>query len=99
MFDVAICAYQTEGTTVPVQTLFVGVGKHGPVLVGRGVVVAFARWATTFQGQCGSIRAGVTLVAIAEDGRVGGWAPGGGGVVNTLLVNGPFKMKRKKICI
>ena len=79
LFHVSVCAYQAEGTTVPVQTLFVGVGKHGPVLVGRGVVVAFARWATTFQGQCGSIRAGVALVAIAENGRVGGWAPGGGG--------------------
>ena len=79
MFDVSVCAYQTEGATVAVQTLFVRVGKHGPVLVGRGVVVAFARRATTFQGQCGSIRAGVALLTIAEDGRVGGWAPGGGG--------------------
>ena len=79
MFDEFFCAYQAEGSTVPVQTLFVGMGKHGPVRVGRGVVVAFPGWAATFQSQCVSIRTGVTLVAIAEDGRVGGWAPGGGG--------------------
>ena len=94
----SICAYQAQGTTVPVQTLFVGVGKHGPVLVRRGVVVAFARWATTFQGQCGSLRAGVALMAIAEDGRVGGWAPGDGGGGEHFVSQWCtlFKMKEEK---
>ena len=98
LFDVSVCAYQAQGTTVPVQTLFVGVGKHGPVLVRRGVVVAFARWATTFQGQCGSLRAGVALMAIAEDGRVGGWAPGDGGGGEHFVSQWCtlFKMKEEK---
>ena len=64
---------QTKGTAVPVQTLFVGVRKHRTIFFGV-VVVAFPGWAATFQCQ-GLVCTGIALAAIAEDGRVGGWAP------------------------
>ena len=60
---------QTKGTAVPVQTLFVGVGKHRTIVLSV-VVVAFANRAATFQRQ-GLGGTGITLAAIAEDGRVG----------------------------
>ena len=59
---------QTKGTTVPVQALFVGVGKHRPIILGV-VVVAFAGRAATFQRQ-GLGCTGIALAAIAEEGRV-----------------------------
>ena len=71
MFHVVGGTDQTKGTTVPVQTLFVGVRKHRTIVVRRGVVVvAFAKRAATFQRQ-GLGCTGIALAAIAEDGGVG----------------------------
>ena len=83
MFDVSVGAYHAEGTTVPVQTLLVGVGKHGPVFVRFGVAVAFPGWAATLFGRCVGVRAGVALTTIAENGGVWGRSPMGG-VIHTV---------------
>jgi hypothetical protein len=74
LFDVIFGTGQAKGTIVPVQALFVGVGKHRTIVFSVGVV-AFARRAATFQRQRIADRTGIALAAIAEDGRVGGWAP------------------------
>ena len=60
---------QTKGTAVPVQTLFVGMGKHRTIVLGA-VVVAFAGRAATCQRQR-LVCTGIALSAVAEDGRVG----------------------------
>ena len=74
LFDVVLGADQAEGTAVPVQTLFIGVGKHRTIFIELGIVVAFTWWAATFHCQC-MMRTGIPLAAVAKYGRIGRGAP------------------------